>query len=416
MIIKEKQRKKRNIKIFTNSNKKLNSNNNTIYKNRDPAFQTNKTLRKYIFDKLQINENNKIINDKKNETNKKYKIEVNRKIKHSKSLKLFSSINTPKDPKGPKDPSDLKDPKDNKKSNYIYYKKNSKILSFLKSIQTINIDKNNNIFNTNKSCFSENNSNKSINNNENFQYNTIRYNYSNKYFNSICNNKEPLNHKYSSSTFSSTISYKDMNNNNLNPNLNQISSFSLSPTLSKEKINCSLTSRLPYRRVGNIFNRSECQFTKNKIKNNIELKNKLFKKCKSVKYFQIYSINKRNKINFNNKNKIKELEDENIYLKKIILLSEKKLKMRKNQLDKLLMLQNQVEDKNCPIPMKQIKKIDYPITEIIEKQKNNIKANINKNAKNDKNENIKNEIQLYDYLEEPLEQIPPKPYVLNYCN
>ena len=85
--------------------------------------------------------------------------------------------------------------------------------------------------------------------------------------------------------------------------------------------------------------------------------------------------------------------------------------MRKNQLDKLLMLQNQVEDKNCPVPMKQIKKIDYPITEIIEKQKK-----INKNAKNDKNENIDNEIQIYDYLEEPLEQIPPKPYVLNYCN
>jgi hypothetical protein len=60
--------------------------------------------------------------------------------------------------------------------------------------------------------------------------------------------------------------------------------------------------------VGNIFNRSECQFTKNKIKNNIELKNRLFKKFKSVKYFQIYSINKRNKINFNNKN-IKNFND-----------------------------------------------------------------------------------------------------------
>ena len=411
MLIKEKRRRKRNFKILTNSNKKVNSNNKNIYKNRDPAFQINKTLRKYIFDKLQandklpVNESNKIKDNKKNEFNKKIKIEVNRKIKHSKSSKLFSSINTPKAP-------------DNNTNNYIYYKKNSKILSFLKSIQSINIDKNNNIFNTNKSCFSENNSKYNINNNDNkYKYNTIRYNCSNKYYNNNCN-KELLNHKYSSSTFSSTISYKDMNNNSNNKiqNLNKISSFSLSPTISKEKIKCNLTSRLPYRRVGNIFNRSECQFTKNKIKNNIELKNKLFKKCKSVKYYQIYSVNKRNKINFNNKNKIKELEDENIYLKKIILLSEKKLKMRKTQLDKLLMLQNQVEDKNCPVPMKQIKKIDSPITEIIEKQKKNIKANLNKNTGGIKNDNIQNEILLFDYLEEPLEQVPPKPYILSYCN
>ena len=40
----------------------------------------------------------------------------------------------------------------------------------------------------------------------------------------------------------------------------------------------------------------------------------------------------------------------------------------------------------------------------------------NKNIKKNKKENIYNGIILYDYLDEPLEQIAPKPYHSNFYN
>ena len=75
------------------------------------------------------------------------------------------------------------------------------------------------------------------------------------------------------------------------------------------------------------------------------------------------------------------------------------------------MLQNQEEDKNCPVPMKQIKKIDSPITEIIERERRKSRQyGLNKNIE----QNIHKEIILNEYLEEPLEQVPPKPYIIDY--
>ena len=414
MLLKEKQHKKRKFKNYSKTKAKTHININTHQLFREPAFQTNKTLRKYIFEKLGNYTNNEISSNKQPPPNKKHKIEVNRRINHSKSAKIFTPITTPKSIN-----TDIS-------TNYIYYKKNSKILSFLNSIKNSNSHKNNNIFNTNKS-FSENNSFKSntiskINTN-NIEYlfknNTIRNNYNISYYNNFNFYKKPIKPKYSNSTFSSTISYKDINiyNNNIvfdsNTINNKVSNFSLSPSLSSEKINFSLTSRVPYRRVGNIFSRSECQFSKNnnkiKIKNNFDIKRKLLNKCKSLKYYEIYPINKREKSY--NKNKIKELKEQNIYLKKMVLISRKKINMSKNQLDRLLMLQNQEEDKNCPVPMKQIKKIDSPITEIIERERRKSRQyGLNKNTE----QNIHKEIILNEYLEEPLEQVPPKPYIIDY--
>lgn len=396
MIKKGKQQRKNKIK--SNNNKKIFIINNNKFKNRDPAFQTNQTLKKYINEKLKNQKSNKIINNKRNESNKKYKIEVN-KIKHSKSLRIFTPLTTTKD-----------NNKDKNLNTYIYYKKNSKILSFLNSIQIFHSNKTSKIFNTKSSCFSDNNSN-------NIGYKDILYTSNNKtiknnynYSNTYNNFYKTTKHKYSVSTFSSSISYKDINNN---INHNQLSTFTLSPTISQERINVSLTSRAPYKRVGKIFNRNECQFSKNKkiIKNNIEIKNKLLKKCKSVKYHQFYTLNN------NNEKKIKELEEQNLYLKRMIKISEKKLNMRKTQLDNLLMLQSQVEDKNCPIPMKKIKKIISPITEIIENKKHFNTGNLNKENNNIfQLDNNKNEELISEDLEEPFELVPPKPYIFNYLN
>ena len=299
MLLKEKQHKKRKFKNNSKAKTKAHINLNTHQLFQDPAFQTNKTIRKYIFEKLGNNTNKEISTNKQPPPNKKHRIEVNRKIKHSKSAKIFTPITTPKNIN-----TDIS-------TNYIYYKKNSKILSFLNSIQNSNSNKNNNIFNTNKS-FSENNSFKSntntkintINNEYLYKNNTIRNNCSITYYNNFNFYKKPIKPKYSNSTFSSTISYKDLNiyNNNVfdsNTINNKVSNFSLSPSVASEKINFSLTSRVPYRRVGIIFRRTECQFSKNnrkiKIKNDIDIKKKLLNKCNSLNYYEIYPIHKREK-------------------------------------------------------------------------------------------------------------------------
>ena len=111
------------------------------------------------------------------------------------------------------------------------------------------------------------------------------------------------------------------------------------------------------------------------------------------------------------------MEEQNLYLKRMIKISEKKLNMRKTQLDNLLMLQSQVEDKNCPIPMKKIKKIISPITEIIENKKHFNTGNLIKENNNIfQLDNNKNEELISEDLEEPFELVPPKPYIFNYLN
>ena len=87
-----------------------------------------------------------------------------------------------------------------------------------------------------------------------------------------------------------------------------------------------------------IFNRKECQFTKNN-NNNIS-KSKLVLKIKSENYYKIYELNRKEKYNNDiivNINK----EGENRSLKELIKLSEDKLIMRENYMKKKLMSQNQ---------------------------------------------------------------------------
>ena len=396
MIIKEKPFGKDNNIINLNINKK-NSRFYNISKNKDPAFQINKTLINYIYNKLKINNINQNIKNKDDKRIKNIKIKVN-KIKGYSKLNKHLNFS----------------PKNN--NDYIYYKKNSKILLFLKNNQNA---QNGNIFNMNKSSFSDNNTFSSTYND--FMHHTIK------------NNNRTYNGRYlkksSTCSFSKTISYRELNNyNHINNNRNELSKTSVLSSISQDKLKSSLSPRMPYRKVGNIFNRSECQFSKNKIKNNFYIKNKLLKKNKSQKYYHIIYNNKENidNENYNKENidKIKKLEGENLYLKDMIKKSEEKLTKRENQLEELLMLHSQIEDKMCSIPMKEIKNINSPIIEIIKRKEILNKENINNNNKNYKNkniirnkkENIYNGIILYDYLDEPLEQIAPKPYHSNFYN
>ena len=346
-MIKNKNKKHKKRNIIKSSNKKNYSNNILI--NDDPAFQTNKTLKKYIYEKLSLN----IFKEK--EEKEKYLMEVNKNFNYSNSTKNMHTTNS--------------------FNNFVYYKKNSNILSYLKSKNPKN------------KKFSINNSNHSI-------YKEF----------SNCNNNdsnEKMKHK-----FSSSISLKDLNNNQ-----NKIDKFvsSLSSSISQEKIRYPSSSRFLYRKVGNIFNRSECQFSK--IKNNIEIKNKLFKNIKNIKY-GINNIENNNEID--DIDNIRELERENIYLRKMMKISENKLNIRKNQLEKLMMIENQ-RDQKYEIQNK-IKRINSAIKEIIKNKENsnpnNININKNKNDKNLETESIIKEEKLYDYLDEPLEQIAPKPYII----
>ena len=87
--------------------------------------------------------------------------------------------------------------------------------------------------------------------------------------------------------------------------------------------------------------------------------------------------------------------------------------MIENQIKKILMSQNQIEEQECPVPMQQIKKIDSPKTELIQNKDNFFSANNHNNISvlRKKSKSIfKGELN--DYLEEPLEQIAPKPYLL----
>ena len=141
--------------------------------------------------------------------------------------------------------------------------------------------------------------------------------------------------------------------------------------------------------------RNNCQFSKNNNNNSYIQQN--FKRCKSCKFFNI------------NKNKgiyrLKALEDENYYLKKMIRISEKKLRKKKKELEKILTLQNICEkDKKrklnfSPISIDQFTK---------RRNKNKIKNDNRNKYLTIEKEEIEN--LLKEYLEEPKEQIAPIPY------
>ena len=303
----------------------------------------------------------------------------------------------------------------------IYYKKHSNILSYLK----LNEVKNGNKILSNKSLHSENDSiSSSINDYlSNYNYNTIN-NYHLNYKNDLLSPSSIRPNNWNNTLLSKTINYHDMDIPRHN---NRILSFRINPPMSsknseeKNGLNQNLSPRSPYRKVGNVFSRKECQFTKNKPKTNIiNSKNKLMKKSKSEKYYKIYRVNRKEKYNNEgnikvnlNIDKIKKLEGENRYLKELIKLSEDKLIMRENQLEEILMSQNQIEEQKCPVPMQQIKKIDSPMTELIQNKENIYPSNNHNNIsvlRKKSKSTFKGELN--DYLEEPLEQTAPKPYLL----
>ena len=403
MIIKETIQKKNkslnNININNNNIKTHHLYNFSKNKNQNkkPAFQMNKSLKKYIYNNTERNNTNpKLINKNNDKRVNNIKIRVNKKYDFSKTNKKNKNNNSPK----------------SKDNDFIYYKKNSQILLFLKNNKN---EKNGNIFNTKKTCYFNHTSFKN-------KFNEYTYNILKNDYKSYNDNFK----KSSTSTYSSTISYREINNYNYyQNNKNELPRPTLGPiTLSKSRMKCSLSPRTPYRKVGNIFNRNECQFSKIKNNNHFYLKDKLLKKNKSDRYFSVnlYNIYKKQNIddeendNDENIDKIKQLEGENIYLKNMIKLSEEKLTKRENQLEKLLMMHNEIEKKTHSIPF--VKKFDSKILEII-KNKENINYNSNnKNKINKKNlkGNILDGIILYDYLDEPLEQVAPQPYNLKYFN
>jgi hypothetical protein len=183
-----------------------------------------------------------------------------------------------------------------------------------------------------------------------------------------------------------------------------------------------LSPRTPYRKVGNIFNRTECQFSKKKYNNIIHVKDRMIKKYRSENKFNIkiksenHNIDGEEYYNLENLDKIKRLEGENLYLKNMIKLSEEKLSKRENQLEQLLTMHNRFDNETIP-NVKEFQINDSKFLDIIKDKENINHNNINKisqtNRKHQKR-NIFDGIILYDYLDEPLEQVAPKPYNLKY--
>lgn len=430
MIIKENHSKSRNKNnhIYLNNckNTKNKKNNKFIrtYTNKDPSFQINKTLKKYIYEKLQSYNTNQAQTNKENihqNANKsnrktvkknseeiiKYKNNIqNIKVKIKKTENQMDLIE-----------NGINSPMNN---NNIYYKKHSNMLAYLKLNE---VKQNNKVF-SNKSRHSENDSiSSSINDYlSNYNYNTINNNHIN-YKNDLFSPTSMRLKNWNNPLFSKTINYQDIdiprrNSKILSLRIKSPMSYNI---LEENEPNQNPSPRAPYRKVGNIFSRKECQFTKNKSKNSIiSSKNKLMKKSKSEKYYKIYRVNRKEKYSHDgdikvniNVDKIKKLEGENRYLKELIKLSEDKLIMRENQLEKMLMSQNQIEEQKCPVPMQQIKKIDSPMTELIQNKENFFAFNNHNNISvlRKKNKSLfKGDI--HDYLEEPLEQTAPKPYLL----
>jgi hypothetical protein len=431
MIIKENHSKSRNknnqiyLNNCKNTKNKKNNKFNKTFTNKDPSFQTNKTLKKYIFEKLQIYNSTQDQKDKENIPQNANK--TNRKCNKDNSEEIIKYKNNIQNIKvkirKTDNHTDLVKSGITFPMNYdnIYYKKNSNILAYLK----FNEAKNGNKIHKNKSRHSENDSiSSSINDYlSNYNYNTINNNHTNYHHDLFPPSSMRLNN-WNNTIFSKTINSHDMD---IPKHNNKILSFRIIPAVSsnnsgkKNKLNKNLSPRSPYRKVGNIFSRKECQFTKNKSKSNIiNPKNKLMKKSKSEKYYKIYRVNRKEQYNNDgkikvniNSDKIKKLEGENRYLKELIKLSEDKLIMRENQLEEILMSQNQIEEQECPVPMQQIKKIDSPKTELRQNNENFIAVNNHNNIsvlRKKSKSAIKGELN--DYLEEPLEQTAPKPYLL----
>lgn len=430
MIIKENHSKSRNknnhiyLNNCKNTKNKKNNKFNRTFTNKDPSFQTNKTLKKYIYEKLQsynstqVQKNKENIQQYANKTKRIHKkdnseeiVKYKNNIQNIKVKIKKAENNTDLLQSGITSPMNI----DN-----IYYKKNSNILAYLK----LNEVKNGNKIFSNKSRHSENDSiSSSINDYlSNYNYNTINNNHMN-YNHDLFPTSTTRLKNWNNTLFSRTINYHDIEIPRHN---NRILSFRINPpmssNISEEKNGLNhLSPRSPYRKVGNIFSRKECQFTKNKSKSNIiNSKNKLIKKSKSEKYYKIYRVNRKEKYNHDGNikvnlkvDKIKKLEGENRYLKELIKLSEDKLIMRENQLEEILMSQNQIEEKKCPVPMQQIKKIDSPMTELIQNKENFFAVNNHNNIsvlRKKSKSTFKGELN--DYLEEPLEQTAPKPYLL----
>ena len=211
----------------------------------------------------------------------------------------------------------------------------------------------------------------------------------------IINNRNYIYHKKNRKY----IPYKD----NLKENIKKIINYNKNKRNNKsfiEKNNfsysLSLSPGVPYRKVGNIFSRNECQFNKNKINN---IKQSLIK-SNSCKFFNI---------SCDNINKIKQLEGENTYLKNMIKIKEEKINNKKKLLDKLLILQNHKENINYQTPTQQISKFISPVNKDIKNKKDNIYNNIIKYSYN-KIKYLNSEEFLLGFLEEPKEQKAPVPY------
>ena len=232
-----------------------------------------------------------------------------------------------------------------------------------------------------KNHFKENKENLIYNNNININNKQQNFVYHKKNLKYVYNNKK----KY----------YYDKN---LKENLKKIMNYNnkkevnerKKPLLDKYKniyYSTSSSHENPCEKVGNIFTISN--------KNNNSLIKPNFKRSKSCKFF---NINKNKGID-----RIKVLEDENHYLKKMIRISEKKLKEKRKELEKISTSQNICErDKK--------RKLNFSPISIVQFTKRR-----NKNKNGNKywhltNEEGEIENILKGYLEEPKEEIAPVPY------
>lgn len=183
-----------------------------------------------------------------------------------------------------------------------------------------------------------------------------------------------------------SYNYKKQSNRKKNQSFGEIKNFSNS---------LSLSLGVPYRKAKYIFSRNKCRFSKNKTMTNIKQD---FKRSKRYKFYNI--------TNTEEINKIKLIEGENHYLKKMIRISEKKLNIKTKMLEKFLKSKNQKEEKKFHTSIKKIKKN-------INISSQNNKDNNNSKNKYNKINFLNNEKFLSEFLEEPKAQAAPIPYTIN---
>ena len=174
-----------------------------------------------------------------------------------------------------------------------------------------------------------------------------------------------------------SYNYKKQSNRKKNQSFGEIKNFSNS---------LSLSLGVPYRKAKYIFSRNKCRFSKSKTMTNIKQD---FKRSKRYKFYNI--------TNSEEINKIKLLEGENHYLKKMIRISEKKLNIKTKMLEKFLISKNQKEENKFHINIS---------------SQNNKDINDLKNKYNKINF-LNNEKFLSEFLEEPKAQAAPIPYTIN---